>query len=179
MKTYLTILLGVVVIAAVVFGGYKYTKSNVARTSPVGNDGISYVTTSGEVTRIFEGTSTLSYTFDIRTTATTSVSMNGALIKVTNGTSTTGSMYISYEGGRGYSPVEYITNIVSPHLPSITLTGTSTIGAYDWVTAETPASEWFIASVANGKWLIIMEGKKASDSDVKHLLETIRLESNK
>lgn len=179
MKTYITILLGVVVIAAVVFGGYKYTKSDAVRTTPVGNDGISYVTTSGEVTRLYEGTSTLSYTFDIRTTATTSVSMNGALIKVTDATTTVGSMYISYEGGRGYSPIEYITNIVSPHVPTITPTGTSTIGAYDWVTAETPASEWFIASVADGKWLIVMEGKKASDADVKHILETIRLESSK
>jgi hypothetical protein len=88
-------------------------------------------------------------------------------------------MYISYEGARGYSPIKYITNIVSPHVPSITPTGTSTIGAYDWVTADTPASEWFIASVANGKWLIIMEGKKASDANVKHILETIRLESSK
>ena len=154
----------------------KYSHKN---KESVASSTINYLTTEGAVSRFFEGTSTLSYSFEIPTTATTGTDMNGALIKVTDKTNPIASIYMSYEGARGYMPLDYIHEVVAPHVSVITTTGTSTIGSYDWTTAETTGSEWYIASVDNGNWLVVMEGKKASDLYVKHILETVNVVAGK
>jgi hypothetical protein len=178
MKTYIAILIGIVVLAGGVFGGMNYMRTH--KKAPVKNvSSVMYATIEGDVVRWFEGTSTLAYSFDIPQTATTSTDMNGALIRVKDANTLLASVYVSYEGGRGHTPLDYITDIVAPHVAVITPTGTSTYGAYDWTTAETAGSNWYIASVANGSWLVVVEGKKSLDLDIKHILETMKLEGKR
>lgn len=178
MKTYIAILIGIVVLSGVVFFGSRYLRSHTYEAPhvvPV----VHYLTIEGHVDRFFEGTSTLSYRFDVRESATSTVDMNGALIKVVDATTSIASIYVSYEGGRGYTPLDYITEIVAPHVSVIVPTGTSTIGLYDWTTAETTGSNWYITSIDNGTWLVVVEGKKSLDGDIKHILETAKLEGVK
>lgn len=175
MKTYIAILIGIVVLSGVVFGGYMYTKKQVKSVSET-TDTVTYKIINGEVSRWFEGTSTLAYSFGVRQTATTSKQLNDLLLKVTDAGVTVANVYFSYEGGRGYTALDYISEIVAPHVSVITPTGTSTFGAYEWTTAETAGSNWYISSVSEGEWLVIVEGKKTLDLDLKHILETIQLE---
>lgn len=128
---------------------------------------------SSKVVRVFEGENVLEYTFDIPETATTSIDMDGALIRVIDVDTPAYAVYMSYEGARGYSPLDYLNNVVAPHVAVIDPMGTSTIGLFDWQLAETEGSEWHIASVNGGNWLIIVESKKTSHDTVIKTLESV------
>lgn len=128
---------------------------------------------TGKVIRNFEGENVLEYSFDLPEGATTTVERDGSLIKVINQDSLVVAMYMSYEGGRGYSPADYIKNVIANSVPAITMTGTTTIGLYDWEVAESERSIWHVAKGGDGSWLMVVENKKA-DNEVAHtIIESI------
>ncbi len=175
MKTYTYILIVVAVLAVVVLGGYAFRKnSNTVVLKEEKKEFVNMKTFEGQVTRIFEGENKIVYSFDISENGTTSISMDGALIKVTDPAGLYASLYMSYEGGRGLTPAQYINQVISPHVAVISMKGTSTIGLFDWQIAESPASEWHVTSVLNGQWLIIVENKKSLHDDVQETLKSLR-----
>ncbi len=174
MKTYISILIGIVVITGVTFGGYKFIKSKRAeRPAPI-ESAILMKEVSGQVAREFEGENLVDYSFQIPETATTTFDMDKALIKITDNNNPYATIYISYEGGRGYTPVDYIGQVIAPHVSVINMTDVMKIGEYDWQMAETEGSEWHVASAGNGQWLIIVENKKAVHDLVAKTLESFK-----
>jgi hypothetical protein len=191
MKKNVTILIGLVVVISVLYAGSSFMKKGKSAVGMVEGEKTSLTMKpfNGQVVRVFEGDNVLEYGFDIPETATTSIDMDGALIKVTDVTvtgdveSTTTAptvtttpvvtFYMSYEGGRGYSPLDYINDIIAPHVSVMNPTSVTTIGSYDWQGAESEGSEWHIASVAGGKWLIVVENKKSTHDTVEKILESI------
>lgn len=171
MKKYIAILIGIVVLSGMVFGGYKFIKRNKAIPTQ-SEASVRMRTVIGEVSREYKGQNILGYSFSVPEVATTSVEMDGALIKVENGSNPYSTIYVSYEGARGYGPVDYIDSIVAPHVSVINVTDVVKIGGYDWQTAETEGSEWHIASPDNGKWLVVVENKKTNHADVEKTLES-------
>jgi hypothetical protein len=177
MKTYTSILIGIAVVAGIV-GGYSYFKKHKAPMVPIANN-VTYKVFSGSTSRWFEGASTLYYSFEGRATATTTNDMNGAYMRVVDGTTTIANVFLSFEGARGLTPLDYISEIVAPHVSVIDPMGTTTVGAYDWTVAETPGSNWYITQAVNDNWLVVVEGKKTLDADLQHVLQTIKLDGNK
>jgi hypothetical protein len=176
MKTYIAILVGVVVLFAVVFGGYKFiSKASVKGAAVSMTSHARMMKVTGEVKRVYEGEHMITYSFDIPEAASSTSDMEGGLIKVIGAAGTQAAVYFSYEGGRGYSPVDYLTDVVAPHVAVIDLTGTSTIGAYTWTMAESAGSEWFVAPSADKQWLIVVEAKKAMHDDTEQLLTSMTL----
>jgi hypothetical protein len=175
MKKNVTILVGLVVLITVLYGVSSLMKDGGAESAKVTDvEGpVAVKAFVGKVIRVFEGENVLDYGFDIPETATTSIDMDGALIKVADEETSApiASVYMSYEGGRGYSPSEYIAKVTSPHVPVINEVGTSTIGLYDWTVAESEGSEWHVAQV--GTWLIIVENKKTEHDTVEKILESV------
>lgn len=174
MKTYIAILIGVVVLSGVVFGGYMIMKKQKATEVPQAETVVRMQTITGSVTRVFEGDNVIEYSFDIPEGATTTRAMDGALVKIGDATSSYANMYISYEGARGYSAVDYINRIITPHVSVITTTNVVHVGDYDWQMAETQGSEWYIASVANGQWLLIVESRKTAHGATEKMLESLK-----
>ncbi len=187
MKKNVTILIGLVVLFAVLYAGNTFMKKGGSELSVTEGEksSVAMKSVSGQVLR---GDNVFDYTFDIPETATTSLSMDGALIKVTDVLVTdaeastsepivvstpVATLYVSYEGVRGYSAMDYISNMIAPHVSVINPTSTSTIGSYDWQAAESEGSEWRIASVDSGKWLIIVENRKSAHDVVEKVLESI------
>lgn len=176
MKKNVTILIGLVILVAVLFAG-----SSFIREGKIGHFGGDETGSSesvkafvGQVVRVYEGENILEYGFDIPETASTTVDMDGALIRVTDASSTPIiTFYMSYEGGRGYTALDYLSEIVAPHVNVIDPTGTSSIGAYEWQLAETANSEWHIAQVDGGKWLIVAESKKSVHDQAERILESV------
>jgi hypothetical protein len=82
-------------------------------------------------------------------------------------------MYLSYEGGRGYSPADYVTNNIVPHVSAITEDGTVTIGSREWTVVESQWSVWHIAKSDNGQWLLVVENRKADNDKVNAILESV------
>lgn len=179
MKTYISILIAIAVLFGVVFVGYKYTTTHKKVVSETTSTTTAFTTFEGSVTRVFEGNTTLTYSFDIPETSTTSVSMDGAFTKVMDGDTFVAAVYMSYEGGRGYSPLDYITEIVAQHVPVITPLGTSTVNGHEYTRAETAGSDWYITSLNNGEWLAVIEGKKVSQEAVLRIASSLEARSKR
>jgi hypothetical protein len=173
MKTYIAILIGIVVLFSVVFVGYKFTNKDGADQTAEQQLEIRTAKISGEVTRNFEGDHTLAYAFDIPEVASTTVDMDGALVKVVGATGTEATVYYSYEGARGYSAVDYISEVVALHVPVIDVTGTTTVGGYEWTMAETAGSEWYLTHTADKQWLIVVEARKSLHDNTLILLSSM------
>ncbi|MFA6608728.1 MAG: hypothetical protein WCT07_02355 [Candidatus Paceibacterota bacterium] len=177
MKTYVAILIGIVVLFGVVFGGYNFIKTRGVEQVPETQNQLNMVAFNGDVVRLFDGEENkVNYTFDIPETASTSVEMEGAFIKIKNASVPYANIYISYEGFRGFSPLDYITEVIAPHVAVINPTGTSTIGAYEWQIAESEGSEWHVAPINDGMWLVIVENKKTVHNQVQKTLESVKLD---
>lgn len=174
MKTYIAILIGIVVLAGATFGGYKIIKHKRATKVISTENVIRMKDVTGEVAREFEGQNVVDYSFQIPETATTTLDMDGALIKVTDNDNPYATIYISYEGGRGFAPVDYIGQVIAPHVSVLDITDVKKIGDHDWQGAESEGSEWHVASAANGQWLIVVENKKAVHALVVKTLESFK-----
>ncbi|MCF7898571.1 MAG: hypothetical protein K9L31_01320 [Candidatus Pacebacteria bacterium] len=173
MKKNITILLGAIAVIAVFYVGQTLSNDRKqADVSDIVNE-IAMKQFTGQVVRSFEGEHVLDYSLEIPETASTSVDMYGALIRITDDSKPLATMYISYEGARGYSPADYINNIVAPHVAVIDITSTSSIGSYEWQEAESAGSEWYIAPVMDGEWLIVVENKKTAHDSVMNILNSI------
>ena len=165
-----------VVLLVAVFLGYKFTghrKSIINNGNEVAQK---MLTITGKVNNSFEGENGMSYSFDIPEYATSTVSEEGDLIRISDGTSTRTTVYFSYEGGRGMSPLEYISEIIAPHVPIIDETGTSTVGNYEWQLAETNGSNWHITTLKNGTWIVAIESKKVWSDEANKLVNSFKSE---
>jgi hypothetical protein len=175
MKTYTAILIGIVVLCLVVFGGYFFIKRQSAEPLPRENNGVLMKTLSGEVIRELNGQNKLMYNFDIPETATTTIDVDGALIDIFNESNPYATLYISYEGGRRFDPIMYIDEIIAPHVSVMNPTEITKIGLYDWQGAESEGSEWHVAPVLNGEWLVIVQNKKTMHDAVLKTLESFKV----
>jgi hypothetical protein len=173
MKTYIAILIGIVVLFGVVSVGYKFTSNKSHIATSQSQTKAKMMKVSGDVKRVYEGDHVISYSFDIPEVASTTNDLDGALIRVIGSTGTQATVYFSYEGARGYAPLDYLTNVVAPHVAVIDPTGTSTIGGYEWTTAESNGSEWYISPSTDKQWLIVIEAKKTSHEDTADLLTSL------
>lgn len=174
-KTYKVILLAVLVLVIVVAGGYFAMKKNPG-TQKEAITKSSMRSFEGQVTRMFEGENKIVYSFDIPKDATTTVSMDEALVKVTTGTALYSAVYFSYEGGRGYSAEDYIKNVISPQVKVLAIVGTTTVGTRVWTLAESANSEWHVAQVGDGQWLMVVESPKVNHDDIISTLEGLKVE---
>lgn len=170
-KTYKAVLLVVVGLGVVVAGSYIYMKDkSVDKESVVKS---TTQTLEGQVTRIFEGENKLVYSLDIPETATSTLGMDSALVKVTDNGMALVSIYMSYEGGRGYASTDYINNVIAPKVSALTTVGTTTIGGTMWTIAQTANTEWHVGQVGDGQWLMVVEGKKSSHDAIVEILESL------
>lgn len=171
MKTYKAVLLGVLGLVIVVGGSYWYMKGK-----PVQKEAVVKSTTrtiEGEVVRKNgDNEVKVVYNLDIPEGATTTLGMNDALINIVSGTKPLAEMYFTYEGARGYSVRDYIDRVIAPQV-KVTVTGTTTIGSSMWTVAESLGSEWHVAQVGDGSWLLVVENKRDLHDDVMNMLDTL------
>lgn len=175
MKTYIAILIGVVVLFAVVFVGYKFTNKDSSSNDTQQQMMMRTSKVEGSVTRMFEGDHVINYSFSIPELASTTVDMDGALVKVVTDNMAQANVYFSYEGGRGFSAKDYLIEKIAPHVAVINDAGVSTVGAYEWTMAESAGSEWFIAPTSDKQWLIVVEAKKAVHDATLELLKSMEV----
>ena len=172
MKRYIPIIVGIVALCAVLYVGDTQMKKHDSLASDEQQSEVSMKSFQGSVTKEWEGSTTLEYGFDIPETATTTVEKDGALVKVVDADAPLLQMYVSFEGARGYSPADYITNVIVPHVSAISDMGTTTIGSYDWTVVESQWSEWHVAK-AGDNWLLVVENKKADHDAANTIIESI------
>ena len=173
MKRYVPIVIGVVALCAVLYVANSQMNKRDA-LSEGEKETITLPTFTNKVVRNFEGENVLEYGFNLPEGATTTVEQDGALVKVTDASSSlVTALYFSYEGGRGYTPEDYITNNIVPHVRAITSAGTTTLGMHEWTVAESEFSVWHVAKSDNGQWLIVVENRKDMTDKASVVLESI------
>lgn len=166
------LLAGIVVLGVVGSGSYFYMQGK----KMVPTESVKKVPTNlleGQVIRQFEGENRIAYKMGIPDAATSSMGMDGALIKIVNEEAPFISMYFSYEGGRGYIASDYINNVIAPRVPGVKVVGTTTIGLYTWTVAESETSEWHVAQVGDGQWLLVVENRRVLHDDAVRALDTL------
>ncbi len=173
MKKYVPYIVGIVVLFVLVYLGQGVMKNREAVREEEVTVTTSTTLVEGTVTRFFEGEQVLGYAFDMPEMATTSVEREGSLVKVTEGSELLSAMYFSYEGGRGYTPADYINNVIAPNVSSATVVGTTTVGSYEWTVVEGVTSVWHVASVKGGEWLVVAESKKGEDTPGLDIIESL------
>ncbi len=173
MKRYVPILIGIVALCAVLYIGSVQMNKEEELTNEENSTEVTDKSFQGSVMRVFEGENTLLYGFDLPSTATATVSMQGALVKVVDVDVPVFAMYFSYEGGRGYTPAEYVSNVITPKVSGITQMGTTTIGMNGWTVVESKNSVWHVASASNGNWLIVVENVKANSEKTNSIIESL------
>lgn len=172
LKRYQALLAVVAVLGLVVAGSYFYMQSGRL----VKKESVKKAPTNllqGQVVRPFEGENKIVYKMEIPESATSTLGMDGALVKIVDKGVPYISMYFSYEGGRGYIATDYINTVIAPHVPGVRIVGTSTAGLYTWTVAESQASEWHVAQVGDGQWLLVVENKKTLHNEVREALDTL------
>ncbi len=173
MKRYVPIVIGVVALCAVLYVANSQMNEREA-VSEGEQEMVMLPTFTNKVVRNFEGENVREYGFILQEGASTTVEQEGALVKVTDASSSpVVAMYFSYEGGRGYTPEDYITKNIVPHVSAVTSAGTTTLGMHEWTVAESEFSVWHVAKSDNGQWLIVAENRKDVADTASVVLESI------
>lgn len=171
MKTYKAILLAVGGLIIVVGSTYYFVGDKFRKPVQEVKAGLNTQLVSGQVTRMFKVENRAVYSFYIPESATTTVSMDDALVRVDDESGLYMAAYLSYEGGRGYVAEEYINRLIAPQVHVLTSGATSSIGAYTWMEAESANTEWHVAQVGDGEWLMVVENPKVNHDRVLETLE--------
>lgn len=175
MKRNVSIVVGGLVVIAALYGIQKLSDKSVTHNEgeTVVEVGMKQIT--GEVTRVFEGENKIEYSFSAPETSTTTLGMENALVRVTNEGASLATLYFSYEGGRGYSPVDYINNVIAPNVAVINPGEVVTVGGMDWQTASSEGSEWYVAKARDGEWLVVVENSKTQHDQVQKILSSLKV----
>lgn len=85
-------------------------------------------------------------------------------------------IYLSYEGGRGYTALDYIKNNINPSVKGGVSTGKEvTYGDKVWTRASNALTEWHLKPTKGGEWLIYVQNKIADHDMMRNVLESIDL----
>jgi hypothetical protein len=129
-------------------------------------------TYTGNVSQVFEGDNKTAISFDHNKTYTVSQGV-GAKSKYFYVSDAKGmllaTIYMSFEGARGYSAENYLNEVLKKAVPSIVKDNSAT-GA--WTVASSANSEWHVKESDNKQWLVVVENTKANSESVKSVLET-------
>ena len=130
----------------------------------------------GAVTAQFEGAHTLNYQFKLADGATTTLSKENRLVTVKSASTTAPIyFYFTYEGGRGYTPDQYIKDITSKYA-TIVKRETMTHGDSTWSVARSENSSWHVGSF--GAWLVVVENANVDKAVATAYIESFKTDTS-
>ncbi len=83
------------------------------------------------------------------------------------------TVYFYFNGGRGATPEEYITETVKKSVPTVSAPANATYGESVWARAESGATEWHLKTATNKNWLVYVESAKANNAEVSNVLKSV------
>lgn len=162
--------IGYAVARGVIYAHGKYVnyKAKSAIETNTATDTVK--TFEGEVSSNFEGPNTVKYAF-VYDGAYTATSTKPKYVFVKQGTSTIATIYFSYEGGRGYTPVDYINQVIKKAVPSVSAPVDMMYGDSSWTKSSSVGTDWHV--FASGEYLAVIESSKSNTSKIQSILETL------
>lgn len=129
----------------------------------------------GEVMAVYEGEHKLNYVLTMQDGATTTLSADNRLLTLKSATTSPIHFYFSYEGGRGYSPNDYINNTIASKV-AIIKRETMAHGANTWSVARSANSSWHVGTF--GEWLVIIENSNKDKNTATLYIESFKVSKN-
>ncbi len=132
----------------------------------------------GIVKAFYEGESILKYHFDIDKKATTTERNEKTVgITITDASSTViAKVFLSYEGGRGYTPKDFFSDELPKRIASISQTSSTTIGIFSGLKVHSKYMTWKAVSVHNGEWMIIIQYTQEKSKEGEAIAESFGVE---
>ncbi len=164
--------IGYAVARGVIYAHDKYVnyKAHSAMSSNSNTDTDTVKTFEGTLTSNFEGTSTVKYAF-VYDGAYSATSTKPKYAFIKEGTSTIATIYFSYEGGRGYSAADYVSQVIKKSVPSISAALEMMHGDSPWTKTSSVGTDWHIMS--SGEYLTVIESSKQNTPKIESILETL------
>jgi hypothetical protein len=136
---------------------------------------------SGAVSAMFEGENKLDFSFnyDKNFTVTQGTENISKYFYVRDVTKNVAVVYLSYEGGRGYSASDYIANVISPRIAGLSAPETMTHASTTWMHVSNTGTDWHVMPVSGGEWLVVVESAKANKESVATILESFKAVASK
>lgn len=95
---------------------------------------------------------------------------------VTNASGTNlATMYLSYEGGRGYTAADYLLNTVAKAVKGLTAPEAMNHASSTYLMSSSASTEWHVKPSDKGSWLIVIESAKANKDSLMNLFESLEL----
>lgn len=172
--------LGLALGFAIAKGGmYLYNKSKLAKSAVkeislgAKTETVKY---TGQVMSIFEGENKaeVSFEHDKSLKVTQGEGNKSKYFYVTNASGTSvATVYMSYEGGRGYDAAEYVKEVLLKAVPSAKSEAVMASSSSTWLKVSSTNSVWHVKSSENKQWITLVENTKVNSDIVKSVLDTI------
>ena len=178
MKKYWKQIVGAIILLLMVLVINKSIDNNKKHSTQKMDDSAQEVkgTIHGTVTAVYEGEHTLDYRLVLADNATTSLEKDNRLLKIVSASTTKPLYYyFSYEGGRGYTANDYITNVLAKSV-QIVKTESMTHVNNDWTVARSANSSWHIANF--GEWLVVVENSNADKDIATASISSFKIEND-
>jgi hypothetical protein len=162
--------IGYAVARGVIYAHDKYVnyKAKSAIETNTATDTVK--TFEGEVSSNFEGPNTVKYAF-VYDGAYTATSTKPKYVFIKEGTTTIATIYMSYEGGRGYTGKDYVNQVIKKVVAGISAPVDTTDDYGTWTKASSASTDWNILSA--GEYLAVIESSKLNTSKIVSILETL------
>lgn len=175
-------ILGIALGYAIAKGGmYLYNKSKLTKNSA--KEMISEMKTetvkyTGSVMSIFEGENKAEISFD-HDKSLNVIQGEGNKSKyfyINNASGTkVATIYMSYEGGRGYAPTDYVNDVLVKAIPGLVKEDAVMYGSSTWTKVSSTNSVWHLKSSDDKQWLVLVENTKANSKAVESLINTFTI----
>jgi hypothetical protein len=172
-------LLGLALGFAIAKGGmYLFNKSKTMKSdmkemsSEMKTETVKY---TGSVSHNFEGENKTEVSFDHdKSLSVTQGEGNKSKYFYVNNASGTkvATVYMSYEGGRGYTADDYVKEVLLKAVPSAKMEDSMTHGSSTWLKVSSTNSVWHVKSSEDKQWVTLVENTKANSDLVKSVLDT-------
>lgn len=170
--------IGYAVARGVIYAHDKYVNYKARSVVESKSDTDTVKTFEGEVSSNFEGPNTVKYAF-VYDGAYSATSTKPKYAFIKQGTSTIATIYFSYEGGRGYSAVDYVNQVIKKAVPSVSAPVAMMHGDSSWTKASSVGTDWHIMSM--GEYLTVIESSKQNTSKIESIFQTlsfVKVENN-
>ena len=162
------------------FKGYVYMSHKMKMVKKENVEIVSNMNTNftGEVSHNFEGENKamISFDHDKSFTVTQGTENKAKYFYIANASGTNiATLYVSYEGGRGFTAEDYIGEVLAKAIPTISNEGVNAYASSSWNRASSANSVWNIKGSENGSWLLVLENTKANTQNVSAILETLTI----
>ena len=157
---------------------YFVNRSKITSVKVIDSTKMSTKDFTGSVSANFEGEQKAELNFKTNSDliVTQGAGAKAKYFYITNASGTNvATVYMSYEGGRGFSPAEYAKDVIGKFVPGLSALANVSYASTTWSYTSSASSEWHIAPSKNNQWLVIVENKKANHDALTSVYETLNV----